>query len=74
MAREEREAAREKEREEALARCQERQRERERQKELAKKEDDRRGRDRSRRDDRGVEKSSGEYFNVFLFFLLMYDI
>lgn len=53
--REEREAAREKEREEALARCQERQRERERLKELEKKENERRGRDRGRRDERVVD-------------------
>lgn len=61
MAREEREAAREKEREEALARCQERQRERERLKELAKKEEERnRGRDRNRREDRGLDKPSSD--------------
>lgn len=61
MTREEREAAREKEREEALARCQERQRERERLKNLSKKEEEqRRGRDRGRREDRGLDKPSGE--------------
>ncbi|KAF5307869.1 hypothetical protein FQR65_LT18305 [Abscondita terminalis] len=59
IAREEREAAREKDREEALARCQERQRERERLKELAKKEEERRNRG-GRRDDRGLDKPTGD--------------
>ncbi|XP_057672838.1 fl(2)d-associated complex component-like [Diorhabda carinulata] len=52
----EREEAREKEREEALARCQERQRERER----LKKEEEQRRRDRTRREDRGLDKPSGD--------------
>lgn len=57
----ERRLAREKEREEALARCQERQRERERLKKLAaKEEEERRTRERSRRDDRGLDKPSGD--------------